>query len=266
MDKPFILLDTPATADGQLLASEALQVALYSAPSPLRPQSNEDAAAAFLVQNHGGVFVVVDGMGGMANGLQAAAAVISAFAAEAAGLSVTETQRDLILNAIEKSNQDVLALNSGAVVAVVEVNKNILRSYHVGDAEILVTGQRGKIKLRTVSHSPVGYGVEAGLLDQQEALHHDERHLLLNMIGCQHMRIEVGAPVPLARHDTVLLASDGVFDNMRVEEIVEIIRAGTLQQAMTHLAELCRQRMALPDQDNPSKPDDMTFILLRRNS
>ena len=31
---------------------------------------------------------------------------------------------------------------------------------------ILLTGGRGKIKLQTIAHSPVGYGLEAGLLDE----------------------------------------------------------------------------------------------------
>ena len=42
---------------------------------------------------------------------------------------------------------------------------------------ILTTGQRGRLRMQTVSHSPVGFAIEYGLLDESEAMHHEERHL-----------------------------------------------------------------------------------------
>ena len=137
------------------------------------------------------------------------------------------------------------------------------RPYHVGDSEILVVGQRGRIKLQTVSHSPVGYAVEAGLLTQKEALHHDDRHLVSNLIGSPDMRIEVGSPMVLAPRDTVLLATDGLFDNLTVREIVKMIRAGPLLDAASALIRACESRMQSPGAGTPSKPDDVTFILYR---
>ncbi len=48
---------------------------------------------------------------------------------------------------------------------------------------ILFTGHKGKIKLQTISRSPVGYAVHTGLLDETEAMHHEDRHLASNIIG-----------------------------------------------------------------------------------
>ncbi|NIP97977.1 MAG: serine/threonine protein phosphatase, partial [Akkermansiaceae bacterium] len=123
---------------------------------------------------------------------------------------------------------------------------------------ILVVGQRGKLKLQTVSHSPVGLAVEAGLLDEDEALHHHERHLILNAVGFAEMRIELGAPLPLARHDTVLLARDGLTDNLTLDEIVAGIRKGPLGEAVAALTSLARQRMLAEQPGSPCKPDDLT--------
>ena len=102
--------------------------------------------------------------------------------------------RDAILNGFEDANGAVQALGIGAAttLAVVEVKENIVRPYHVGDSMILVVGQRGKIKLQSVPHSPVGYGVESGLLDEKEAMYHEERHLVSNVVGSPDMRIESG--------------------------------------------------------------------------
>jgi serine/threonine protein phosphatase PrpC len=137
-----------------------------------------------------------------------------------------------------------------------------IRSYHVGDSELMSVGQRGRIKLRVTPHSPTGFAVEAGLLDEDEAVEHDARHLLFNVIGAPDMRIEIGTPVKLGGYDTVLLSSDGLLDNLYLDEIVGIIRAGSLRRAADALVKLARDRMA-GTSEGPSKPDDLTVILYR---
>jgi hypothetical protein len=59
------------------------------------------------------------------------------------------------------------------------------------------------------------------------------------------------------------LASDGLFDNFYVEEIVARIRKGPLPGAVCRLAHDARQRMTEPADGQPSKPDDLTIIAFR---
>jgi serine/threonine protein phosphatase PrpC len=131
---------------------------------------------------------------------------------------------------------------------------------------MLVVGQRGKIKLQSVPHSPVGYGVESGFLDETEAMFHEERHIVSNVVGTPDMRIEVGPTLELASKDTLLIASDGLWDNLHLEEIVEAIRKGPLHRVVSLVADKCDQRMRNGVENAPSKPDDLTFILFRLNS
>jgi serine/threonine protein phosphatase PrpC len=104
------------------------------------------------------------------------------------------------------------------------------------------------------------------MLDESEALHHDDRHLVSNVIGDTHMRIEIGSPLRLAARDTVLLATDGLFDNVRADEIVEATRCGPLAQVAHSLAQHGLQRMLEPSVGHPSKPDDLTYLLYRPRS
>jgi len=130
-------------------------------------------------------------------------------------------------------------------LAAVEIQDNTVRPYHVGDSQILLIGQKGKIKLLTKSHSPVGYAVEAGVLDEEQAMHHEERHLISNAIGSREMYIEIGSALEMAPRDTLVVATDGLGRN---------------------LAGRCRTRMVEPEEGQPSKPDDLSFILYRRKS
>ena len=171
-----------------------------------------------------------------------------------------------ILNGIERANRAVVDLGVGAAttLAIVEMQNAQVRSYHVGDSLTLIVGGRGKIKLQTVPHSPVGFAVEAGLLDEAEAMHHEDRHLVSNVIGTPDMRIEVGPTLELALHDSVLLASDGLCDNLHIDEIVARLRKGPLKHAAHRLAADTRKRMLNPADGQPSKPDDVTFVAFRR--
>ena len=166
----------------------------------------------------------------------------------------------------DKANHNVLALARGAattlVVAQLDVNR--LRCYHAGDSELLAVGQRGRIKQRVVPHSPTGFAVEAGLLDEHEAVQHDQRHILFNVIGSPDMRVEVGPTLQLAKRDTVLLASDGLFDNLYIDEIVDSICTGPLDEAANRLVDRAQERMSGRRRaDQPCKPDDLTVILFR---
>lgn len=237
-----------------------------SCPHPTRDSPNQDAAAIIPAGPEQCLLVLADGMGGTRQGGEAAAVVIHELSRQLPLKSEDQQLRTAILNGIEEANQKILVdfPSSGSTLAAVEVNAHTVRPYHIGDTEILVVGQRGKLKFQSISHSLVGMGVEAGLIDENEALHHDDRHIILNAIGSTEMRIELGAPLELDRYDTLLLASDGLTDNLGLDEIVEIIRKGPLDQALDKLASLALKRMGETRAGYPSKPDDLTLLGYRR--
>lgn len=241
-------------------------VAFYSRSAPDGPEPNEDRTGWWTLAERSVALAVADGAGGHAQGGRAAQLALAALGQAVAGAS--EGGADLrasVLDGFELANRRILELKTGAAaaLAVALVEGRTLRTFHAGDAQILVVGQRGKLRLQTMPHSPVGYAVEAGMLDQSDAIHHDERHLVSNLVGSPEMHIEVSAPLRLQVFDTVVVASDGVFDNLQVPEIVNIVRAGPLAAAAAELASWCHQRMADPAAGEPSKVDDATFILYR---
>jgi serine/threonine protein phosphatase PrpC len=245
---------------------------VFSTRSPQKETPNEDVAALWPVGISSGVLAVADGLGGHAGGERASRQAIEtiqkSLQESAAARGDTSEPVDLragILNGIEAANEAVRELGTGAAttLALVEIQDNVIRPYHVGDSAILVTGQRGKVKLQTIPHSPIGYAVEAGLMKEEEAIHHEERHVISNVIGSDQMRIEIGPPTELARRDTLLLASDGLFDNLLPDEIIDTIRSGPLNEAVGVLVQTAQDRMAKQNGDAPSKPDDLTVIAYR---
>ena len=262
-----------AAADGpvaRLLRVADGAVAAWTAPRAGREKS-EDALLALPLDERSAVLAVADGMGGLPGGGAAAACAIATLAEvvereHAAGGSLQAA----ILDGIARANEAVLALANGSATTLVvaEISGNRARAYNIGDSEVMVIGQRGRLKLRTLSHSPVGFALQAGLVDAEEALHHEDRHLVSNFIGSRDMRIEVGSAVQLGARDTVLVCSDGLVDNLRLQEIVAALRAGPLDGGVWRLAERALARMeGAADEtpgDHPSKPDDLTLLAFRR--
>ena len=250
----------------QLVDLEGAQVAVLSRRGPGKVV-NEDSAAVLSCES-GHVLVVADGMGGHSAGEQASRIAIESIERCMLESVTGERAGFAVLDGIEEANRSILDLGVGAgtTLVAIHVQDGSARSFHVGDAVALHVGQRGRIKRRTLDHSPTAYAVEAGLLDEAEALRHGERHLVTNYVGSGDMRVEVGQPLAVARRDTILLASDGVLDNLHSAEVIERIRCGSLVEASRRVAELAIRRMVEPEPGAPSKPDDLTLVLYRRTA
>jgi PPM family protein phosphatase len=238
----------------------------FTGRAPDKESENEDALGLIPCGSSAGVLVVADGLGGLPSGKQASSIAVRQVSRNiVANCSEQTAFREAILDGIEQANQLVLATGTGGgtTIAVVEIENRTIRPYHVGDSEILITGQRGKIKHQSISHSPVGYAVEAGLMEAGDAIHDEERHIVSNIIGTTDMRVEIGPRITLAPLDTLVIGSDGLFDNLHAGEIKEIIRTGPLPAAAEQLLQACRTRMTQFSEVLPHKPDDLGFILFR---
>lgn len=233
---------------------------------PGKEGPNEDSVLVLEISEQSGLLAVADGVGGHQGG-----EVASAMLVEELGTIRTSPDNgrdDLrveILDALEDADRRIQGLRMGAAttVALVEVSGGRIRTYHVGDSTILVIGQGGRVKYRTTAHSPVGYALESGMLSEQEALNHDELHLVNNLVGCEEMRVEVGSLIEIGPRDTILIGSDGLFDNLREDEIVAGLKGRTLAKRAEHLANLASERMATVSEGQPSKPDDLSIALFR---
>ncbi|MCH6549011.1 MAG: protein phosphatase 2C domain-containing protein [Proteobacteria bacterium] len=242
-------------------------IVAYTDRSPDKETENEDTVAAIPYGDDAVVLAVADGVGALPAGRRASQTAITKLA-ETLQAAMTETMllRTAILDGIEAANQAVLDIGNGAAttMTVVTIEGLIARTYQVGDSEAIIVGQRGRIKSQTMVHSPTGFAVEAGFLGKREALHHEERHLVSNFIGTNDMRIDIGPAVKLRPRDTVLLASDGLTDNIHIDEVINIMRKGPLDKAIESMTRLAHHRMTNESKLQPSKPDDLSVILFRK--
>lgn len=263
----IVLLDGAETADQRQAAVGGGNAVAYTCRAPDKETENEDTVAVIPYGPGAAVLIVADGAGGLPAGKRASLMAVTTLI-ESLQLAMSETMllRTAILNGIDAANLAVQGLGNGSAttLTLVTIEGLTVRPYQIGDSEAMVVGQRGRIKLQTTAHSPTGFAVEAGFLDQREALHHEERHLVSNFLGTADMRIDIGAEITLQPRDTILVASDGLMDNVHVDEITERVRKGPLDAAMERIVTLANRRMSDRSSAQPSKPDDLSLILFRK--
>ncbi len=238
---------------------------LFTTRCPNMDRPNEDG---ILVLDLGSekILAVADGVGGSKSGKLASKIALEALVEELERSNRTnQGLRHGILNGFESANSAVVGLKQGAgtTLVVAEVTEGTFRAYHAGDSLLLSVGQKGKLKYRTLDHSISGHACESGLVTQKESFRLDNRHLLTNLVGSEGMRIELGPRINLAHSDTLILATDGVSDNLEQFELLDCIRKGRLEDCGELLMHNCLKRMCSQSKTIISKPDDLSFIIYR---
>jgi PPM family protein phosphatase len=248
----------------RLLPLDTCDIAVYSQRSRDKLTSNEDSAVIIPLGERGVVLAVADGVGGLPEGARASQLALEILVETVTAAGETGRMRSAILDGIEKANRKILALRAGATtIAVAQIVDNRLRTYHVGDSEVIVVGGRGVLKWQTLAHGPVAYGVHCGLIDPIEAMTHESRNLISNVVGDRDMRIDIGPSRRLAPRDVVLLCSDGITDNLTVAELSQTISGKPIQAAASSILAGLQARR---EQNGPQgfKEDDATFLIFRR--
>ncbi|OYP28281.1 PP2C family protein-serine/threonine phosphatase [Rhodopirellula sp. MGV] len=239
-------------------------VVAFSRTCPGKSEPNDDSALMMSLSANRFVMAVADGVGGAPLGYKASAIAMECLAESLGKLDEAVDLRPAILDAIERANTEILDLGTGSAttLSIVEVCDRVARGYQVGDSMTIVVGGRGAIKWKSNSHSPVGYAIQSGLIDEEDAMYHDERHLVSNLVGARDMHIEIGPAIQLSARDTIVVGSDGLFDNLHVSEIVSRCRVGRPTDRMNALVRLATDRMHGEDDSLPGKYDDLTVMML----
>ena len=243
-----------------LVELRSSEVAIFTQAMPGKA-SNEDRLGIAELDDGSVVLSVADGVGSTMRAGEAAEIAVETVAGLVSGHGYSI---EAVMQAFDAAHEKILALACGAATTLVvaAINAQGVRAFNTGDSGMLVSGQRGALKLKTTFHSPTGYAEEAGLVGYGETLEHVDRHYVSNVLGARPMSVEVSQPQALARFDTVVLASDGVWDNLTQAEVIDAVRRGPLRDAAQALRTQVLKRMR--SDAVGTKPDDLTFVAYRQ--
>ena len=234
-------------------ADKLVPVAAGYSQAGLQRAVNEDHLAtpegldSEILARRGRLYIVADGMGGHAAGEQASALTVSTVMEAYYGhpsLDPGQALTDAIRQAnaaIYRQAQRAETAGMGSTVVAALVRGHELYIAHVGDSRAyLIRGQT--IRQLTRDHSWVAEQVRAGLLSEEEARHHPQRNIVTRSLGSEpEVEIDLSREA-LSPGDAVLLCSDGLTDQVRDEEIGQIVAGSDPSEAANQLIELASQR------------------------
>jgi PPM family protein phosphatase len=187
----------------------------------------------------GHVFAVADGLGGHAGGEHASMVAVEAienFLLSALGwLEKLEGHDAVVLDelkaALSRADQAVTAearakpefASMGTTLTLACTIEDILYLAHAGDSRCYLR-RNGRLHQLTHDHTIVGELVAAGIIQKEEARHHDLRHMVTNVVGGGTTGVQAEVhKLRLVPNDVVLLCSDGLTDALTPERIDAIL-------------------------------------------
>jgi protein phosphatase len=230
-------------------------------------ENNEDA---FLCDADLGLFLVADGMGGLADGEYASALAVEAVAAEVRRARSSEDAAPdfwerRFAQAVSAANAAIREKTgarggqglAGSTLAGLVSHGDSFVLANVGDSRAYLV-RDGRITQLSEDHSLVMAKVRQGLITREEAAVSPERNAIYRALGMED-RVETD----VSRHETrpgdvFLLCTDGLSGVLGDDALLRIVREGGGKPLAALCRELLDRALALTARDN------VTVALIRR--
>ncbi len=214
--------------------------------------TNEDRCYA---DQHTGLFIVADGMGGHAGGEQASQTVIEVIASRLGwslrrGKLVTPALRDFMRESVLAANRelidlakaDVSLVGMGSTALIGVIHRNQLLVCSVGDSRAYLY-REGELRQLTLDDTLVQGLVSAGALTTSEAVRHPLRHVLVHSVCTRRLEKTLRVDsCKLRPGDRLIFASDGLTDRIGPEELSAILEQHVdARQAATALIDAAQE-------------------------
>jgi len=232
------------------------RIAYYIAKNQTPESENEDSLFIYHSSDHL-IFGISDGAGGHPKGKEAS------FIATNKVVELTKKSKDPnFIHYYEQINEAVRDLKAGAhcTFSMCSIKNSSFHSYSVGDSEVIFWNSIGKKLYSNIPQSEVGYLIQGGSINQEESLDDPNRHFVSNLIGDESIRIESTSKTEIKKGNTLIVGSDGLFDNISHDELTQILTQGPFDKSFETLVEICNKR----DPELWRKDDDISFIILRK--
>lgn len=200
---------------------------------------NEDR---ILVDAEREIFAVADGIGGRQDGDKAALIVVQSIAEGVkAGLTVEQMQTN--------AHREIRRMSScsGAAYVAAHIERDVLHHWHAGDCEIMVINAHGLSRYRTPQHTMDLH--DTPVSESAGKVHFGTKQLIPG--------------------DRIILASDGLWNNLPTNSVAEIVGALSaipVNDMVKELARVVEKSMTGQIQARRPSADNLSIIVFEYNS
>ncbi|HUD29709.1 MAG TPA: protein phosphatase 2C domain-containing protein [Novosphingobium sp.] len=202
-----------------------------------------------------GIWVVADGMGGLARGDWASTQVVDAVGALARSEGLDDTL-ETIRGALETANELILAESEsvgkqmGSTAVALVIRERRFGVAWVGDSRAYLL-RGGRLYRLTRDHSQVQDLIDHGVLDEAAAATHPLRNVLTRAVGVARPLQMDTMTDTLEDEDLLLLCSDGLYGVIGEQEMETTLARLSFERAAETMLARCHELGA---------PDNITVV------
>ena len=231
-----------------------LELFYYIKKNDDKSANNEDALYIY----HNGddiVFGTCDGAGGYPDGDKA-----SKLICEKACEFLTDSNVDT-LDKIDEINTELKkkVKKGKSTFTLCRYHEGSFKFSSIGDSEVSIFSEEHTL-YQSISHSPIGFQVQAGMLDEEEALLEPGRNIVSFLMGDEVYHVDSSSKLKFDKSMISVCGSDGLFDNFTFSEIEDLLLED-FKEGCEQLKEACDKQ---ENQDTWYKDDDISFIIARK--
>ncbi len=217
-------------------------------------EKNEDSHAEYPLPDGSLLLIVADGMGGHGHGDVASQIAVRVIGDVFMNTSGTDP-RDRLHHGFVTANQQIIAeaeriggAGMGTTCVAVYLHGNQAWVAHIGDSRIYHV-REGQVIWRTIDHTRVQKMVEMGLLAASQAKDHPDANVVTRALGYAQLAdgtiIEPDVkmePLQLLPGDSLVLCSDGLYDDIEDAEISAALPGKSAEEAARALVDVANSR------------------------
>lgn len=215
-----------------------------------RKLKNEDAVSVVKNKQGEALAIICDGVGSHSNAAYSSNYIVSTLEKDWQNLTFANfnNMKNWLYDKIEKLNKELFEKSKSknkkmgtTIVAVATFDDQVV-VYNIGDSRAYGITSDNEMSVVTIEDSFVGALIYAGVITEEEAKTHPEKHVLTQALATRE-RIDLHTFIDdLSKYDYFLICSDGLTNMLDEEEIKEIIRQEELSIAVEKLINLSVER------------------------
>ena len=215
-----------------------------------RKEKNDDAVSVSKNKQGAVIGIVCDGVGSHSNAAYSSNYIVSTLEKEWQDLTFANfnNMKNWLYDRIENLNTELYNKSKdkqkkmGTTIVTVAIFDNQVVVYNIGDSSAYGLTKDNVMNVVTVEDSFVGALISAGVITEEEAKSHPEKHVLTQALATRD-NIDLHTFIDdVSNYDYFLLCSDGLTNMIEKEEIQNIVRNDELSIAVNKLIDKCVER------------------------
>ena len=232
----------------------------------LGERKRQEDSFATIVDEDRVLAVLADGMGGLKSGKKASELVTKYFMEQFCRVYNISPINQFLVNTLHNSNQELLAKSRpekiGTTIVAIIIKNNFLYWVTVGDSHLYLYRDKELTQLNTdhIFGNKLHASYRAGEISRYKMLNHPQKNRLTSYLGMEDLsELDCSKdPVELRKNDRIILCTDGVYDSLSKQELIQILDHN---EDVQELAEDIIDKVLIKEKPNQ---DNATLVVLEK--